>query len=339
MAAFAAGLGFSTLSSAQSVTTPPVGAVTTTITAGTGSTRTLSALSIPLILLPNLTGVSSGTISSVTTNTITCTSANWSAGELSNTQTPYLVRITSGTGIGRTYTISSSTQNTASVLTLDATESPDLVGAGVVSGDNFSLIPVYTLSTLLDPTDGVLGGVSAATSDNILINKNGTWSTYFYNTGVTPNRWSRVALGSPDASNEVIKSDTVMLYSRLANTGMNITFTGRVPDVKRISTVRVSGLTFLPNFWPVDTTVSDTQIQSIPGWVSNSSSALADKLMLLSGGVWKTYFYDGSNWRQVALGNPIKNSDVVSSTSGILLNRLGSSSTTALYTRNLPYTF
>ncbi len=323
----------------QSVATTPVGAMTTTIEAGTGAARKLTPISIPLVLSTQITGKSRGAITSVTTNTITVSDAGWQNAQLSSAQTPYFIRITSGNASGRIFLLSTSTANTSTTLTIDSSELVDLVALGVASEDSFNIIPVHTLASLLDLTDGVLGGINAAAGDNILINKNGVWNTYFYNTSVIPNRWSRVALGSPDASNEILRPDSTIIYSRLDDAPIELTFTGEVPsNDTRLTQVRRSGLTFLSNGWPVNSTLATLGIQNIPGWIANSSSASADKVLILSAGVYRTYYFDGTNWRQVALGNPIRDNDAISATSGVLLNRLGASSSTDTFSATRPYT-
>ena len=323
---------------AQSVTTTPVGAVTVTLAAGTGSARKLTALSIPLNLPAGSISVASGTLETVTASTITDTQATWTAGSLSSAATPYFVSFTSGAAAGRSYLISTTTANTATTITIDAGESVNLTTLGVVAGDSYRLLPAHTLSTLLDLSDGILGGSSATASDNILINRGGVWNTYFFNTGVTPNRWTRVALGNPSAANEVIRPDSTILYSRLGNSNITLTFTGEVPSAStRVASVRRSGLSFPSVGWPVDTTLASLQLQTIAGWVSNANANSADKVQILADGVWKTFFYDGTNWRQVALGNPIRNTEPISAVSGVLINRLGSSTSSDSLASTRPY--
>lgn len=324
--------------SAQSVATVPVGAVTVTIAAGTGTTPKLTSVSIPLLMGTSITGAAKGKISSFTSGTITSAGAGWQAGQLSVAQTPYLIRIVSGAAMGRTFLVSTSSSNTSDTLSIDGVDAVDLTTIGLALNDGYELIAADTLGNFLTPADGVLAGPNAASSDNILINKNGVWSTYFYNNAVVPSRWSRVTLGTPDATNEIIRPDTVILYSRLANNTLVFTVTGTVPGVKRASPIKNSGLTFASNNWPTDMTLSGLQLNALSGWVSNTSSALADRVLILSNGVWKTYFHDGTNWRQVTLGNPIRDTDSVSSASGILIDRRGAATGQTVYSRDVPYT-
>lgn len=332
---FCLAIAVAAASRSQTVATTPVGGVVIDIAAGTGSTRTLTAVSVPVLMGATASGQMTGQITGVTTTTLTNSAAGWTAGQLSATAAPYVVRMKSGAAAGRTFLISTTTANTATTVTIDAGESPNLTGLSIAAGDTYELIAVDTLAILFPSGSGVLGGSSATAADNILINKAGVWRTYFYST--TLNRWTQVALGNPDASNEPIKPDTALLYGRLAASTLTVKAFGSAPAMGRKAPVINSGVTFLANGWPADVTLLASGIQAIPGWVANAASASADKVQLLSGGVYKTYYFDGTNWRQVALGNPIKNSDLIGATAGVLVNKLGSASGTAVLTQALPY--
>ena len=321
---------------AQTVATTPVGGVVIDIAAGTGGTRTLTAVSIPMLMSAGASGQMAGLVTGVTSTTLTNSSAGWTAGQLSTTAAPYVIRMKSGAAAGRTFLISTATANTTTTVTIDTSESPNLTGLSITTGDAYELIAVDTLSILFPSGSGMLGGSTAGAADNILINKAGVWRTYFYST--TLNRWTQVALGNPDASNEPIKPDTALLYGRLAASTLTVKAFGSVPVLGRKAPVINSGVTFLANGWPADVTLLASGIQSIPGWTANTASGSADKVQLLSGGVYKTYYFDGTNWRQVALGNPIKNTDLIGTTAGVLLNKLGTASGTAVLTQALPYT-
>jgi hypothetical protein len=304
------------------------------------TTPKLTAVSIPLAMDASITGKSMGIVTSLTATTLKSTGAGWVSGQLSNPQIPYLIRITKGSATGRTFLVSASSINTTDTLTIDSSEMVDLTTLGLsVNSDTFEIIPAETLANLLTPVEnGVLGGSSSSTADCIQINKNGVWSTYFYSTSTSPNRWTKVAFGSPDASNEVIRPDAVILYQRRGSTAISLPITGIVPKVKRASVVKTSGLTFLSSNWPTENSLSALKLNSLTGWVSNTSSSSADRVQILAtDGTWKTYFHDGTNWRRVAFGSPLANTDPVYSATGVLLDRRGTSTTTTIYSDNLPY--
>ena len=325
-----------TVSLGQSVFTVPVGAVAIDIAAGTGSTRTLTAVSVPLLMNSTASGQVTGQITGVTSTTLSNSAAGWTPGQLSTAAIPYVMRMKSGAAAGRTFLVSATTANTATTVTVDAADAAaDLTTLSITAGDKYEIIAVDTLAILFPASSGVQGGTSAATADNILINKNGVWRTYYYNT--TLNRWTQVSLGNPDASNEPVRPDTALLYSRVANSSLSFTVLGTVPSVNRKVPVINSGVTFLANSWPTDVSLLSSGIQSLPGWVASSTASTADKVQLLSGGVYKTYYFDGTNWRQVALGNPIKNGDLPGATACVLFNKLGTASGTSVLSQSRPY--
>ena len=61
-------------------------------------------------------------------------------------------------------------------------------------------------------------------------------------------------------------------------------------------------------------------------------------MVLSSGGSQSTFFHDGSNWRRVALGNPLANSNSVPVGASILINKRNSGGAGyAAYENTAPY--
>ena len=143
--ASAVALGHSAV--AQNATTTPVGAMTITVAAApTVSSPKVSTLTIPLFnpVPSNFQGQSVGLITGITDNTITNTSAGWSAGALSQAASPYLVRITTGNATGRIFVVSTSAQNTSTTVTVGDEGTP-LTSSGLQVGDSYSIHPADTL--------------------------------------------------------------------------------------------------------------------------------------------------------------------------------------------------
>jgi hypothetical protein len=307
--------------SAQNATTDPVGFVTVNITAGTGSAKRPTFFSAPLLDSPSLTGQMAGAITSFTSNSISNSNAGWSAGELSSPAAPCIIQITSGNAIGRMFLIASSantggassgTPNTATtvyVSSIDLTQTPDITTTGLAVGDTYQILSCDTISSLLGTPEstGVTGGNSSTAGDSVLVVINGSSSTYFYNTSVSPNRWSRVGPGNPDASNTAILPYYGIQYQRLTASPLSLTFTGNVPVDPRKANVKNSGATYISQFWPTDSTLSSIGLQSLPGWTSASTPSSADIVLISSGGSLTTYFYDGTSWRRSGPGNPVTN--------------------------------
>ena len=337
---------------AQTVNSEPVGYVTVKITAGTGTAKKLSYISLPLLEkdLP-ITGKARGTLTGVTSTTLTDSTAGWTAGALSAPATPYLIAITSGTAAGRIFHIASNAStggavgasasaNTATSVTISTLDTgsgiSDLVAAGVAAGDSYEIYGCDTLSSALGSpsTTGVVSGSATGTADSVVLIYNGLASTYIHN----GTRWQKIAYGNPDASNTPLLPYYGFSYSRLGNTEMTLTVVGSVPTIARKAQIKNSGITLLGQYFPSDSTLSSLGIQNTPGWVSNIASASADKIVLISSGVSSTYWYNGTGWKKVAFGNPSADTVVVPAGAMIYISKLGTATGYSTFSQPLPYT-
>ncbi len=333
----------------ETATTDPVGFVTVGVTAGTGAAKKNTLFSLPLLETESIDGQVAGTITEVTANTISNSNANWTAGALSNPATPYLIQITSGAAEGRMFLISSSantggaiagapnTATTVTVSSLDASQ-VDLTSLGIVTGtDTYKIYACDTLSSFFGTpaSSGVQGGSSAANADTIIAVVNGSSSTYFYST--TNNRWSRVALGSPDSSNVPLLPYYGIQYGRLANTPLSFVVTGSVPTIDRQVSIKNSGPTLLAQYWPADSTLGSLGLQNLPGWQTGSSASAADTVVLTSAGSANTYFYNGTNWKRVALGSPNADDTVIPLGTTISIIKKGSAAGYSTLAQQTPY--
>jgi hypothetical protein len=319
------------------VTTDPVGFMQVNIAPGSSGSRALTVLSFPLLNASGITGATAGQISSVTSTTISDSSAAWAAGELSVAATPKIIRITGGNAKGRTFLISSTPANTSTGLTLADTETSDLTTLGIVAGDTYKIYDCQTLSSLFGTpaTFAFLGNTASDTADNVLILIDGAWNTFYYNT--TNSRWTQKVFGSPNATNQAIKPESAILFNRLGTGALSLVLTGAVPTTYRSDPVQKAGLTCLANNWPTDVTLLASGIQNIPNWKSNASSASADQVLLLIDGAWNTFWWNGTNWRQKVFGNPVSDTQVISAGTGILLSKVATAPADSLLTQGPPY--
>ncbi len=337
-ALMAFGLGYD--ASAQSVATTPVGAVTVTIAAGTGTTRALTILSFPLLDQPLAGGQITGRITGITSSTITNSNAGWTAGALSNSAAPYLIQITSGAAKGRTFLVSTSTANTADTVTVDSEESSlvDLTSLGVVlgqSGDNYRIIPCDTLGSLLGTpeTTGVLGGTTSTAADIVQVMVQGAYRQYYYNTASS--NWLRVGPNTPSATLP-IRPDTVVVYSRLANTSIPLVLAGAIPVVSRKAIVRNTGVTTIATGWPKDMTLGTLGLNLMSGWVSSTDSSVADTVTLQVQGAYRQYYHNGSSWIRIGPGTP-SDGVVVPAGSGFFVGKKASTSGSVALNQDIPY--
>ncbi|MDZ4789087.1 MAG: hypothetical protein SH807_09110 [Blastochloris sp.] len=337
-----AALALGSHTSIAQVATVPEGYVTVTIAAGTGTTKSSTPISFPLLEVANVAGQVSGRITGVTATTITNSAASWTPGQLSTAATPYVLRITSGTATGRTFLLSTATASTATTVTIDSTESinTNLTTLGITvgaSGDTYQLIPCDTISSLFGTpaSRGIVAGTSAANGDNLIISVNGASFSYYFSSSLV--RWTRASLGNPDATNVAVRPDAGVIFSRLGNTSIVLTALGRVPATDRKSVVMNSGATYLAQGWPTDMTLLASGIQNTPNWTSNIAVASADTVQLTISGQNRIYWFDGTNWRRQALGSPISNTQIMSAGANVILNQRGVQTGTSIIAQALPY--
>ena len=319
-----------------STSTVPSGFITLELSAGTGTSHGLSAVSLPLRSAPDdAVGQLTGKITGVGASTLSNASAGWEAGAFSDPAAPYFVRIKSGNAEGRIFQISTSTANTETQLTV-VTDGADLTTLGI-SSDSYEIFPADTIASIFGSpgTTGILGGASSSEADNLQVYVPSVgWRTYYYNT--SSNQWLRV--GPPVASdNVVLRPDQGIIYLRLAATPLEIVLLGTVPDTDSQTVVKNSGITFLGSNWPVDTTLATSGIADIPGWVKSASSSTADTVQLYLEGIgWRSYFHNGTNW--VRVGPPIVSDDVVIPAGGaVMLVKIGTASGTTVLDQSIPY--
>lgn len=325
------------------VATDPVGFVTLTIKGGSPAT---TQLSIPLLDTADITGQAVGLITGVGANSITNTNAGWATNGLSAVANPHLIQITSGNAAGRMFLIATN-PNTSTSLTINSTDilQGNLTTLGVAAGDGYKILPCDTLTTLFgtNPTAaapgglGVRGGTAVTNSDNVNLIVNGATKTYFYRTNSTPG-WVATTFGNPLSGNTPLPPYAGLQYVRRATSNITFTATGSVPTSLRRVMVKNSGPTLLAQYWPVNSTVAGLALQTIPGWVASTNPASADKISVVStNGSSATYFYDGTNWRQQAFGNPIRNTNPVALGSAIQITKIGSAGGYSTYSNAVPY--
>jgi len=336
-------VGFCNEASAQSVTTVPVGAVTVTIAAGTGTVRNATIASFPLINSTVTSGVVSGTISSVTANTITCTGAGWTTSDLAQPAVPYMVKITGGVAAGRTFLVTGNTSDTLTISTSDGVSSTavDLTQLGIVagsSGDKFRIENADTLLTVFGAGDAVGAGVPLGNSnpnlaDTIQMNVANSFQTYYYDPAQSA--WINLASEAP-SNNVVIRPDSAVIYNRLKNTPFTLTVSGSVPAANRRAIIRSGQITILSAYWPVDKTLSGFGLNQLSGWVSNANPSLADLLQIRQGASWQTYYHDGSHWINLA-SEVTSDNVVISPGTGLIVKKRALSGGALAFDQNLPY--
>lgn len=325
---------------AQETPTVPVGYMTLTAAAGTGTVKKVTMLSIPFYGFAEGDGQLTGTITSLTPNTLSNASANWTPSQLSGVATPYLIKLTSGAATGRTLLISTAVANTATTVTIDAKDIAQaaLTTLGIAPGDSYKILPCDTIGSLFGTpaTTGIQGGVNVNLADNLMISTNGQHETFYYNN--TLNRWAKSAFGNPDATHIPLRPDSGIRYSRLAASDLQLTLAGRVSTTARIAAVKNSGVTILSQNWPIDTTLITSGIHQIPKWTAAPSAANADIVQITVDGTTRNYWFDGTHWHQDTLGSPIADDQVITAGSSVFLSQKGTETGYSPLMQPIPYT-
>lgn len=326
---------------AESAETVPLGSVPISIAAGTGSARTLSTLSFPLLEDAIISGQARGRITGVTANTMINNNAGWTPGQLSTAASPCLIQITSGSAAGRIFLISTSTASTGTTVTIDSEESNlvNLTTLGITtgdSGDTYRILACDTLSSIFGTpaTTGVLGSTTSSTADIVQIMVAGTWNQYYYKTSA-PAGWVRIGLNIP-SGNTPIRPDSLVLYNRLGSTPITFSWLGQAPSGIRQALIRNSGVSALASGWPVAKNLGNSGIESIPGWVRSAQSSTADIVQIMISGTWNQYYHNGTQWVRVGLPIP-SNNQTIDSVGGVLINKKGSAAGASVLTQNAPY--
>lgn len=328
---------------AADVATTPVGVIKVTVAAGTGTGRARTGVSVPFDQPFSAEGQMVGQISSLTTNTISNAAAGWTDGELSLANAPALIRITSGSAMGRTFLVSSDMANSETTLTIDAGNLglTDLTALGIQAGpegDTYELLRGETLETLFGVAidNGILAGSDPTVSDHVQLLVGGAQRSYYLNSTTNPMQWRRVGPNTP-SNTVVIMPETGVFFSRLANAELELTFRGTVPTRQRVVKVADGGSTLLSAGWAADTTLAELGLPDLASWTSGSSPSVADTVRILAGGANRSYYYDGTHWRRVG-PNIVSDAVIVPKGSVYVVQQQGVGASSSLLTQLPPYT-
>ena len=307
---------------AQSVTTPPVGFNTITVNA-----NTIRALGLPFNKTPDFASA----VSAVSTNTIQTTNAGWTPNAFGpftgNPANAHVIRMTTGTAVGKQFRIAS---NTADTLTL--VNGTDLTG--VAAGDQYQIFAAETLQSLFG-ANGQNNGQSVNTNadpsiaDNVLLRSGSTWTTYF-NDGT---QWLKQGTGTP--SNTVaIPPEQGFVFVHRAGTAYVFTGLGAVPITDLKTDFPANTITSFGNRFPVDTTLAGLGLDQLAGWNKNADPTLADNVLIRIGSTWSTFYHDGTQWLKQGTGSPSNTQSIPIGTSVVVVHRAGP---TLTLNQTLPY--
>lgn len=281
---------------AQSVSTVPVGYVTLNIK-GTGGqgTEAFSYLGVPMHQAASFRSA----ITAKADNSITCTSASWTANAYANT---HYIMIMSGDNTGMSATITANTSNT---LTTAENLSSILTGT-----ENFAIHKYTTIADVFGAANsaGLKASYSSGTADNILIQTgSNSFSSYYYkDSGLGGTGWRSAASSSVDASGTVIPYGRGIIMVRRESADLKIAVMGSVFPDDAVTPMEV-GFNWKTASIPVDITLAGLfGANNDAGLDAGYSSGNADNILVFdASGNSTTYYYKdsglgGTGWRSAA---------------------------------------
>lgn len=285
-----------TLASATTTAySPPVGGVTITLVGGNAKVTTFS----PALRMPvgsNFVGKVFGTLTNVTSTTLSDSTAGWSASALSQASTPYFIHILTGTAVGTWWQISTSvsTPNTSTVVTVLNRGGISALTAGVTAGDSYQIVPADTLGNFFANVIGSIGDINATLADQVQLYNGSSWQTYFYNSSA--GGWRLGAL-PVSQNNVIIPPDSGVIYTRNHSGDISLLMLGAVATQTEQILVPSTGITIVGNVFPVARTLGSLSLNSLSGFVPYSGSLTAcDLVQVYTGTTWQTFNYSSGHW-------------------------------------------
>ena len=309
------------LSYSQTVSTPIVGFLKSTLPAGQ-----MSMVSFPLLNSPIVTSVftsKSGNVLScpgITIDTATVGQKNYANEPI------YYVEIKSGSQAGLILDILSATATSVTVA-----------DAGQLTGnESFAIRKYLTLADVFGASNqaGLKAGPSPSEADLVALLVNGIWKQFFYyddQVGFDPTQWLELGGSSGDASTARIDPDQGVLVQRRAGTSSVSTLvTGSVKD-SPANTPVFNGMQIVTNPWPTAMTLEQLGLRTgntSTGLVQAPSFQEADVVYRLEGNAWAQYFiyddqvgFDPIQWVKLGGGSSDQGSTVINPGEAILIQR------------------
>ena len=346
LAAFAAVGAITTLSFAQSVTTAPVGAVSTSVNASSDQKIGVTLLRPALY---------SGAVQSVSSGTVTASGAVASLGSESK-----FLKFTTGALAGQWFVLTGSTASTLTVA-------ENLATLGAVAADKFEVRPFWTLATLLpnggglpvsadpfDPTSLVL--VNDPQSTGINLASSGSFFYHDGSSGFLSAGWYNGDGSLAEANTSVLSPEVHLTYRNGTASAVSIVNVGDVPVTKVANTIvsRAAGdqdnLVYNP--YPASITLANS------GLTSNQVVAASadvfnpgDQVLVYGPGnngvnpaATLSYFYhDGSSgfldagWYKNDGSLEAANTDSIAFGAAIVVRKVASANAAVDWIPNLPY--
>ena len=298
-----------------------------------------------------------GSVGSVTGTAITpSATVAWGVNDFaSGGLLTHYVRMTSGSLLGHYFDVVS---NAAGSISIDTSGLPM-----PAVGDSFKVVPFWTLDSLFPAatqstfivSPGTLGFQKRSAlfiPDVLSPGINLPYSTEYI---ITPTGWKRIASGFPAAGTDVIRPDVpfIVRHPNPASAGVastNYVISGEVSyDAAAVNAATRTGSfrqdTAVAFQRPVDVELQDLGFTSADFVASSGTLGFQRRDTLLVFDYSQTginrpanreYYMVGSNWIRVDSGNPVANTDVINSSTGLVIRKYQTTSGATSTTINNP---
>jgi hypothetical protein len=301
---------------AQTVSTAPVGAVTTTIPVG------LTPVGITL-LNPDLL-VSNSTSS--TTTSITLSGAT-NVGALLTSGLPYYVEAISGPLVGDRFDVDTAATITAAngsvVINTSSANNTFTLAASSAVGSQFALRKHVTLAQIqASCSSALVGNNVAANADQIWFYSSATDTFNIYYLRADLVNW-RASGSTANVPNTAVPAG-VGIFFRKVTSPTTLVSTGGV-RINNFSLPLQTGLSLNAPAYPVSFSPSDFGGTAANGWTGNNTAANADQLQTYDSATdsFVSYYLrlDGTTWRQSGTTTAVTTNKLFAYDSAYLVSR------------------
>lgn len=265
----------------------------------------------------------SGSISSVSSNTITASSPGWTIDEFANS---HFIEITSGANTGLTATIGSNTEN--SLTTVE-----DL--SSFLAGDeSFAIREYLTIGDLFgeDNSAGLQSAASIGGADEILLpDGNGDFDRYFYlENPLLGSGWRSSEDLNTNAGSTPVPIGQGLIVRRKASDDLEVVLSGSVVSNESAVYPIETGFNFIASAYPVSHTLNSFFGSNGGSLQSGSSLGDADQVLVQrNDGSFDYFFYLdnpllGSGWRDAEdLQTDAGETIIIAPGSSVIVDRAG----------------
>lgn len=303
-------------------TTDPVGFITLNVAGTTGGQT--SAMSFKGLSMTRPIEYQ-GSAETVGQKTLIDNEATWTENQFNGANGKYFVEITSGTNVGATFDIESTSAATKTITLVQ-----DLP-AGSAGPLSFKVRKHWTIGGIFGPAnESGLGAGGATTADQILVYTGSGYNTYYYQTvGIGGIGWRKAGDAITDASNAVLFPEDGLIVKRKQAGAVNVVLLGAV-KMGQTSIPISPGNNVIGNVYAANLTLASSGL-----YTGNSTTGLTggtpttgDLVQIWNGTAYDNYYYQtsggtGTGWRKVGdTATDVSTTPIPTGTS-VVIKRLG----------------